>query len=436
VNQEARLIFHAMLQSSLRRVLILACLLLVACGTQGNNNAGTGGASGSGGTGGAKGTGGAAGANGSGGAGAGGTAGGTGGGAGGTRAAGGSGGGMTGTGGTTGTGGVTGAGGMTCGVPASFTWSGKGPALGPKSDAKHNLVAVKDPSVVFFNNKFHVFVSTVDINGAYSMAYVNFPDWDHTADATFYYLDQTPTLVGYHTSPEIFFFAPQNKWYLVFQSGQPQYSTNTDIENPAGWTTPTNFYATEPAIVTQTAGASGGWLDFWVICDDSNCYLFFTDDNGHYYRGQTTLASFPNGFGTPVVVLRDDTNPQRIFEASNVYKLTGTNKYIALIEAFDAGSNYARYYRSWIADTLDGAWTPLQDTFAMPFAATSDTTFTPQPAWTRDISSGEMIRDGHDQNLSVDPCHLQYIYQGRPASSDGLPYNSLPWQVGLLTKTN
>ncbi len=135
-------------------------------------------------------------------------------------------------------------------------------------------------------------------------------------------------------------------------------------------------------------------------------------------------------------MLRDDANPTRIFEASNVYKLSGTNKYIAVIEAFDAGSSYARYYRSWTADTLDGAWTPLQDTFATPFAATSDTTFTPQPAWTRDISSGEMIRDGHDEHLSVDPCHLQYIYQGRAPSSDGLPYNSLPWQVGLLTKTN
>ena len=110
------------------------------------------------------------------------------------------------------------------------------PVLSPVSDAKHNLVAVKDPSIVYYNNKYHLFVSTVDFDGAYSMAYVTFPDWDHTADATFYYLDQTPTLVGYHTSPEIFFFAPQNKWYLVFQSGQPQYSTNDDIENPAGWT--------------------------------------------------------------------------------------------------------------------------------------------------------------------------------------------------------
>ena len=90
-----------------------------------------------------------------------------------------------------------------------------------------------------------------------------FPDWDHTADATFYYLDQTPALRGYHAAPQVFYFAPQKKWYLVYQSGPPQYSTNDDIENPTGWTAPQNFYASEPATVTRprarrAAGSTSG----------------------------------------------------------------------------------------------------------------------------------------------------------------------------------
>ena len=319
-----------------------------------------------------------------------------------------------------------------CGAPANFAWSSAGPVLSPKSDATHDLVSIKDPSVVYFNGKWHVFVSTVDMNGAYSMAYVTFADWDHTADATFYYLDQTPTLRGYHAAPQVFFFAPQNKWYLVFQSGPPQYSTNDDIENPAGWTAPRSFYSSEPPTVTQTKGASGGWLDFWVICDQSNCHLFFSDDNGHWYRGQTTVADFPGGFGDPVVVLRDDASPSRLFEASNVYKLAGAEKYLALVEAYDADSRYKRYFRSWTADALDGVWTPLQDTYTMPFASTANVTFAEQPPWTQDISHGEMIRDGYDQFLSVDSCHLQYLYQGLDPASQGLPYNSLPWRLGLL----
>jgi hypothetical protein len=129
-------------------------------------------------------------------------------------------------------------------------------------------------------------------------------------------------------------------------------------------------------------------------------------------------------------------NPGRLFEGSNVYKLTGTNKYLALVEAYDGDSNYRRYFRSWTADRLDGTWTPLADTFAMSFASTANTTFTQQPRWTDNISHGEAIRDGYDQHLTIDPCRLQFLYQGFDPASDGAPYNSLPWKLGLLTKTN
>jgi hypothetical protein len=94
------------------------------------------------------------------------------------------------------------------------------------------------------------------------------------------------------------------------------------------------------------------------------------------------------------------------------------------------------YFRSWTADTLDGAWTRLQDSYAASFASRANVTFTVQPAWTQDISHGEMIRDGFDQHLSVDPCHLQFVYQGRDPATDGVPYNSLPWKLGLISPKN
>ena len=81
-----------------------------------------------------------------------------------------------------------------------------------------------------------MFASSVTAAGTYSMVYMTFPDWDHTADATFYYMDQTPGFAGYKAAPQVFFFAPQNKWYLVFQSGPPSFSTNDDIDDPTGWT--------------------------------------------------------------------------------------------------------------------------------------------------------------------------------------------------------
>ena len=305
--------------------------------------------------------------------------------------------------------------------------------LGPVSDATHSLTAIKDPSLVYFNNQWHVFASSVTAAGTYSIVYMTFPDWDHTADATFYYMDQTPGFAGYKAAPQVFFFAPQNKWYLVYQTGPPSFSTNDDIDDPGGWTPAQSFFAAEPATVRTNKG-TGGWLDFWVICDDANCFLFFSDDFGHWYRSQTTIDQFPKGFGEPTIVMSDPV-ASHLFEASNVYKMKDTGKYLALVEAYDASSTYHRYFRSWTADALDGEWTPLQDTYAAPFASKANVTFTEQPPWTADISHGEMIRDGYDQNLEIDTCHLQFLYQGVDPTMTNVSYNSLPWRLGLITAT-
>jgi endo-1,4-beta-xylanase len=320
------------------------------------------------------------------------------------------------------------------GVPARFQWSSSGPILSPVSDAKHDLVSIKDPSIVYYKGKWHIFVSTVAVGGIYSIAYVGVSDLRDTSSAAFYYLDQTPALVGYHAAPQVFYFRPQNKWYLVFQSGPPQFSTNDDVSNPAGWTRPANFFASEPAVVTKNKGHDG-WLDFTVICDSADCFLFFSDDNGTFYRSRTTIGNFPNGFGDTAVVMKD-ANKGRLFEASNVYAMKGTGRYLALVEAFDADSNFHRYFRSWTASRLDGPWTALEDTFQAPFASTANVTFTGTP-WTSDISHGEMIRSGYDETLTIDTCHLQYLYQGSdPSAPNDAGYNGIPWKLGLLTKTD
>jgi endo-1,4-beta-xylanase len=320
-------------------------------------------------------------------------------------------------------------------LPSSFRWSSSGALIAPKSDATHSLVAVKDSSVVHFNGRWHMFASTVNASGNYSMEYLNFTDWSQAAAAPQSYLDQTAIGTGYKTAPQVFFFAPQKLWYLVYQTGSnASYSTNTDIGNPAGWSAPHNFYSGMPAIIQQNIG-SGFWVDFWVICDRANCYLFSADDNGHIYRSQTTLANFPNGFGdgSNTVIAASDANRFNLFEAENVYKVDGSNTYLLIVEAI--GSDGHRQFRSWTSPSLTGSWTPLTATQANPFAAASNITFTGTP-WTQDISSGEAIRSGVNQNLTISPCHLQYAYQGVAPSSAGLPYNSLPWRIGLLTQTN
>lgn len=315
------------------------------------------------------------------------------------------------------------------GLPGSFRWSSSGVLISPKSDATHNIAGIKDPTVVYSGGKYHVFASTANA-ARYNLVYLNFSDWSQAGSATQYYLDKTAIGSGYRAAPQVFYFAPQGKWYLVYQNGNAAYSTNSDISNPNGWSAPKNFYGAMPDIIKQNIG-SGYWVDMWVICDAANCSLFSSDDNGHLYRSQTTVANFPNGFGNTVIAMRD-SNKNNLFEASNVYKIAGQNQYLLLVEAI--GSDGRRYFRSWTSSSIAGSWSPLAASESNPFARASNVTF-PGGQWSKDISHGEMIRSGNDQTLPINPCHLQYLYQGRNPDAGG-DYNSLPWRLGLLTQTN
>jgi endo-1,4-beta-xylanase len=329
-------------------------------------------------------------------------------------------------GGTVSVGGAGGAGGGTaCDVPKSIQWSSTAPIISAVGDSSHPLSAVKDPTVVRYNNLWHVFGSTVTATGVYSMFYTSFVDWTDAPSAKLTFLDQTPGLGGYTAAPQVFYFSSQKKWYLVYQSGPPMYSTNSDIASAKGWTAPKAFYSSTPAILNN------GWLDFWVICDTQYCHMFFSDDHGRFYKSKTTLGSFPSGFGDPVIVMQD-SDAGRLFEASNVYKVDGTDKYLALIEAYDSTSNWKRYFRSWTATSLDGPWTVLHDTAAAPFAGNKNVAFD-GTAWTTDISHGDAVRSSSDETMKIDPCHLQFLYQGFDPKADTSDYNSIPWKLGLLT---
>ncbi|MEV5902432.1 non-reducing end alpha-L-arabinofuranosidase family hydrolase [Streptomyces sp. NPDC052127] len=313
-------------------------------------------------------------------------------------------------------------------LPSSYSWSSSGQLIAPKSDSTHNIAGIKDPTVVHYNGKYHVFASTASSSG-YNLVYLNFSDWSQAGSATHHYLDRTAIGAGYRAAPQVFYNAPQRLWYLVYQTGNASYSTNPDISNPNGWSAPRNFYSSMPDIIRQNIG-NGYWVDMWVICDSANCYLFSSDDNGHLYRSQTTVGQFPNGFTNTVIALQDSKNA--LFEASNVYKVQGSNQYLLLVEAI--GSDGRRYFRSWTAPGLAGSWTQLAASESNPFARANNVSF-PAGAWTRDVSHGEMIRAGYDQTLTIPACRLQYLYQGLNPGAGG-DYNLLPWRLGLLTQTN
>ncbi|KAJ4304673.1 hypothetical protein N0V90_000200 [Kalmusia sp. IMI 367209] len=136
-------------------------------------------------------------------------------------------------------------------LPGSFKWISTPALVYPKNDTRA-IAGIKDPSIVFINNTYHVFASTAKSESPnYSLVYFNFTSFDKADSAPFNYLDQSGIGTGYRAAPQVFYFEPHNLWYLVFQNNNAAYSTNADINDPLGWTTPTNFYNGIPATIEE-----------------------------------------------------------------------------------------------------------------------------------------------------------------------------------------
>jgi len=310
----------------------------------------------------------------------------------------------------------------------TFQWTSTAPVILPQPDATHDSLAVKDPSVVYANGKYHVFMTTSDSKG-WHIAYTSFKDWPEASAAPVTYLERSAIGPGYRAAPQVFYFSPQHLWYLIFQGGDPMYSTTSNIDDPLSWSAAQPFFGKIPEQTKKVLGKNS-WLDFWIICDEKKCYLFNSDDGGQLYRSETTIGQFPKGFTNTAIALQDSRD--KLFEASMTYKVAGTGTYITMVEAMGPKG---RYFRSWTSDRLDGAWTPLADSLENPFAGADNVNFD-GPAWSEGISHGELVRAGYDQTLTVDFCKpLQFLYQGVAPNSGAKEYYQLPYRLGLLTAT-
>ncbi|MFN3838401.1 MAG: non-reducing end alpha-L-arabinofuranosidase family hydrolase [Brevundimonas sp.] len=319
-------------------------------------------------------------------------------------------------------------------TPSAFRWRSSGQLIAPRAGDGNGYSALKDPSVVYVDGEYHVFMTSVGAEG-WHLAYTHFKDWSEASQAPIQTLAHSGIGPGYRAAPQVFYFAPQKLWYMVYQSGPPVYSTTATIGDPASWTAPRPFFDQTPDIMKAATGQEA-WLDFWVICDDAACYLFNTDDHGNLFRSRTPLAQFPQGFGDTTRIMSEAGDD--LFEASNHYRIAGSDTYLTLVEAIGP---QGRYLRAWTSDRLDGDWRPLLDGDAQnrtgPMAnlfAGSDNVVFDGPAWSQGVSHGEMIRDGHDQTLTIDPCQpLRFLYQGLEPHAPDTPYIDLPYRLGLLT---
>ncbi len=314
------------------------------------------------------------------------------------------------------------------GEPARFRapamWEYSAPLIAPEQRDTNPSHAQKDPTVVRYGGKWHVFM-TAKLAGKSVIEYCAFEKWEDANAAPRTLLKVSDS--DYYCAPQVFYFTPHAKWYLIYQMGVPgqskmwvAFSTTTDIADPQSWT---------PAQPTLDGGANDprpvGGLDYWIICDDQRAYLFFTSLNGKMWRLWTNLEDFPQGFGHCEIALEAE-----IFEASHTYRVQGLNKYLTIIE-----ENGRRYYKAYLADRLDGQWTPIADTAEKPFAGWKNI----RPGsgvtrWTDNVSHGELIRAGYDERLTLDGDNLRFVFQGMlNKDKSGKNYGKFQWRIGILT---
>lgn len=300
--------------------------------------------------------------------------------------------------------------------PSENNWSVGDPVLLPRAAGSWDEVAVKDPSVVYYQNQWHLFYTARSEN-EYTTGYLTAASWEALGDAPRHQLPVIRGETPYGCAPQIFYFEPLQQWFLLFQNKnanyQPAFSTTSTINDPSSWSEAQDLLPKD---------TPEKWIDFWIICDQEQAYLFYTQAHQGVMVRSTRLSAFPKGWGAARQVF------DNVHEAVHVYKVKDQAEYHLIYEINQEG---IRSFGLAKAEQLNGPWTKVTD----EYATGTQLKFTgQQAAWTEMVSHGEAIRSGYNQYLEYDPEACRWLIQGIREEELGVPYPSLPWRLGIMKR--
>jgi hypothetical protein len=307
---------------------------------------------------------------------------------------------------------------------SGYSWSAGPPLFKAGPEGAPDEVSVKDPSVVFFNGVWHVFY-TCRSKKAYSLGYVSSNSLDNLNAAPRHYLSRLKAgNTDYVAAPQVFYFSARKEWYLIYQvmlkerpgtrhRYTPMYSVSRDIMDPSSWS--------EPRELVHKF-EKNKWIDFWVICDEDEAYLFYTRNQSQMYYMTTSIEDFPHGFNNPQ--LCDGVG--LVHEAVNVYRVRDSDEYLMLVEMNIGG---VRYFDYALSDDLSGPWTRMDK----PFSSGESLSFKQGAApWTTMVSHGELIRAGYDERFEIESIEkIDFLVQGTMEAA--LVYENTRWSLGLIS---
>ena len=120
-------------------------------------------------------------------------------------------------------------------------WTASAPLVKPLDRDGEHFYSIKDPSFVRYKDKWRVFCTVRGKKRHQQIEYLTFSDWNHAGRGERHLLQITD---GYYCAPTVFYFAPQKKWYLLYQYANgakedvnrvPVFSTNADIADWKAW---------------------------------------------------------------------------------------------------------------------------------------------------------------------------------------------------------